>query len=109
MSGCSPKQINVRYKIENASSSNIFVQYVNIAYDDTSTIQINPTESEIIWEILKAGVDPDWYYDYRVSINYITNSLGDSITFNPNIPYYWQIESADSYTNYNLKILDSSF
>ena len=107
---CTSTMQDVSFTIKNTGSSNIFVEYIAIQNNDTINVQILPSESQIIWEeTLAERQKTNWYYDYKISINTITNQVGDTINFNPNIASNWVLWISSPHNNYNLYIEDSSF
>lgn len=110
IASCAPTKQDVTFQIVNSSSTNIFVEYVVTENNDTSAMQIIPTESLIIWEVILAEhYTTNWYKDYGISINYITNQAGDTININPNVASYWNYAVGSPHHYYSLSILNSSF
>lgn len=110
LGSCSPQESHVKFKVYNLSTSDIFVQYFEQQTIDTFTLQIPTSQTAIVWDALHVGGgnETNWYYDYEIQINCITNALGDSTIFNPNIASNWIIANNEE-TEYRLNIGDNSF
>lgn len=106
--GCSPVKQKVTFAVANASSSTIFVQYVeNI---DTVNVTILNNGGHLVSDFfLEDGQSTNWYNDYSIHFNSITNLSGDTVNFNPNEANNWTFYSQSSVNYYNLFIGDSSF
>lgn len=106
-----PTRHNASFIVSNSSVTNaIFVQYFFIETYDTAIVKINPTESSTIWELTNLiGIESNWYHDYAIHINSITNEVGDSINFNPNIANNWNLSVASPSYHYFIEIKDTSF
>jgi hypothetical protein len=93
------------FKVNNNSSTDIQVKFYSFENGDTGNVQINSGQTQSIWIVPSELVKGNWYYDYNISIKYITNSNGDTIHFDPNESYWWHT------TNHSrvLEIYNSSF
>lgn len=110
VTGCTATETDVSFKIENISSTNIFVQDVVLANNDTTTVQIVASETQIIWDVTNAEhATGNWYYDCGFQINYITNQAGDTIIFDPNVAGNWYLSTESSHSYYTLTISNTSF
>lgn len=108
---CSPKESHVKFRVYNLGTSDVFVKYYVLNTIDTIDVQITPSQNAIIWDALHVGTSSDytnWYYDFEIQINCITNIAGDSTFFNPNIANYWTIANNEE-TEYRLYVGDTSF
>lgn len=113
ITSCAPKRERVVFQITNNCSNGIVSQYVVRSTNDTIHINfLAPLQTYIISDLhLAANQNPNWYFDYPVYINYITNySTGNAIYFNPNESGYWQFEDVGGDENfYTLNIVDTCF
>lgn len=108
VAGCSPSKEKVTFAVANSSSSTIFVEYV--VDSDTTNVSIVNNGGHVISEFfLDDGQSTNWYNDYSIHFNNITNELGDTVIFNPNEASNWSLNSQSSVNYYNLFIADSSF
>lgn len=106
---CTKKE-RVIFQIPNNSSASIFVEYFVIETNDTTNVEILMNNAHIISDVLLAeGKTTNWYSDYPVHINLITNLAGDTINFDPNEAANWQFYAQSSVNYYNLSIGNSSF
>lgn len=91
------------------TADTIFVGYVNLDNHDTTNIQIIPHSAKKIFDSYPAIGKYNWNSDYRVHINYIINTAGDSINFDPNTIGKWGGGTNPYIYLLSLKIDESSF
>jgi len=107
--GCTPTTKNdVLFRLENYNSTTINIEYVFTENDDTITSSIDYGESLVLLEKDLEGLT-NWYNDYKIHINFITNQANDTINFNPNISSYWFYTTAHPHFYYYLQIDEPSF
>ena len=117
ITACAPTSsdpLNAYFRITNHSSTLISAEYVAYTTNDTSAVQIDTSNYNIVWEVPIPNTDNgNWYYIYGIEIINLTNQVGDTVNFNPNVCSYWQ-QSNYSYSHpydrqYELLIEDTSF
>jgi len=105
LTGCKLNKYDVNFKVNNFSSTDILVEYVDLLNNnDTNIVQIAPSEIKTISTTSQVMTD-DWFWVNNFAINYIINLSGDTIKFNPNASYYWVLSEKD----YILDITNTSF
>jgi hypothetical protein len=105
ISGCNYRPKDLNYVIGNGASDTINVIVYSYDKGNSSLIQIGPDNKEIIY--IRSGSErkDNWYYDYNILINSITNSTGDTLRFDPNESFRWYMENS----SYHLSISNGSF
>jgi hypothetical protein len=115
--GCSEEK-HLRFKIENRSSSKIIINYSDVTQYGiplfyNTTVYVHPGEERIMEDLVtKSGetfYSIDWSYSYDLYINSISNTMGDSVNFEPNVAHNWQFIQEDPNSYYILKIDSTSF
>lgn len=107
--GCSPNVKNVSFSVVNNSNSKIYVQYVEILNQDTSSVEIVTDNLFPLLSVQNSSGGSNWFYDYQIHINTIYNLAGDSIQFNPNESQIWFLYVSDPDYFYRLYIKDTDF
>jgi len=108
--GCKKSNHVATFELKNYSDESIFVKYLVYDTGDTSLVEINGDERfELFVTEANSEAGYNWYYDYGILINSITNIGGDSVNFNPNVPHKWISSSNNSGRLYVLGISSSNF
>jgi hypothetical protein len=89
MVACAKPTEDRDFEIENNCSTDVQVEFYSFDTGDTSIVQVSPGQFQSIWTLPSASVTHNWYYDYGISINYITNANGDTAQFNANEAIRW--------------------
>ena len=112
IASCAPKRERVVFQITNNCTNGIVSQYAVLKTNDTIPINfLAPYQTYIISDTYLPGSQkPNWFFDFPIYINYITNySTGNPILFNPNEASYWTLNDAGEENFYTLALVDTCF
>jgi hypothetical protein len=106
----SPEAGRVDFSIKNECFNDIHVAFVNIETADSDYVTIIRHETFTIYDfVLSPYKHTNWFTDYDVHINNITNFAGDTINFDPNYPTNWTMSENELFANYQLQLNESDF